>query len=317
VLEEARAMWKDPNLLTEIGYEGSLEAEVELNQEWIQILTTMSAYLSEALFQEALEAVRAIPYEGSRAEALVALAPHLPEALLQEALDITRAIPYEGSRAEALIALAPHLPEALKDEAVLEALETVWEFDENGLRARLLAALVPCIPESLKGEVVREALTTARAIEEEGSRPEMELATILFSSLSGPLLQEALEMAFSTLQPTNYEESKAATLTKLIPYVPESIKSEVMRDALEAARSMKKKNDRARVLIDLAPHLAKLSPSALYPLWCEALHILANRSRQDLLANLQSLAPIISVLGGSEAIVETSRAILEVGHWWP
>jgi hypothetical protein len=55
----------------------------------------------------------------------------------------------------------------------------------------------------------------------------------------------------------------------------------------------------------------------VYPLWQETLPILAARTRKDLLADLRALSPIITALGGAEVIVETFRAIQDVGRWWP
>ncbi|HEY77350.1 MAG TPA: hypothetical protein G4O00_14430, partial [Thermoflexia bacterium] len=65
------------------------------------------------------------------------------------------------------------------------------------------------------------------------------------------------------------------------------------------------------------PHLARLPRERLYPLWCETLHVLAARTRRDLLADLRALSPLIAALGGKEAIEETFHAIRDVGHWWP
>ena len=87
--------------------------------------------------------------------------------------------------------------------------------------------------------------------------------------------------------------------------------------ALAAARAIGDADDRAKALVGLAPHLAQLPCQRLYPLWQETLPILAARTREDLLADLCALAPVIAALGGEEAVAETSRAIQDVGLWWP
>ncbi len=71
------------------------------------------------------------------------------------------------------------------------------------------------------------------------------------------------------------------------------------------------------VLEVLASRLAKLPRATLYPLWCETLHIISQRTRRNLLTDLSTLAPVIFALGGTVAVVETCRSILEVGYWWP
>lgn len=49
----------------------------------------------------------------------------------------------------------------------------------------------------------------------------------------------------------------------------------------------------------------------------ETLPVLARRTRQDLLSDLESLAPVIHALGGEPAAAETFRAIQDVARWWP
>ncbi|RME77121.1 MAG: hypothetical protein D6784_04300 [Chloroflexi bacterium] len=74
---------------------------------------------------------------------------------------------------------------------------------------------------------------------------------------------------------------------------------------------------RARALAGLAPRLARLERPTLYPLWADTLPVLAGRIREDLLADIRALEPVIAALGGAEAVAETCRAIQDVGRWWP
>lgn len=67
----------------------------------------------------------------------------------------------------------------------------------------------------------------------------------------------------------------------------------------------------------LAPYLEHLPAATLYPLWCETLHILASRTRGNVLLDIQALAPVIAALGGKEALFATAQAIIEVGRWFP
>ena len=66
---------------------------------------------------------------------------------------------------------------------------------------------------------------------------------------------------------------------------------------------------RARALAGLALHLIQLPRQHLYPLWQESLSILVTCIRNDFLADLRALSPIIAALGGAEAVAETFRAI--------
>ena len=85
-------------------------------------LSGISGPWSEDLKGAALEAVRQIGDEGSRAEALAAVAPYLPEdlkrAAVGEAFEAVRQIGDEWSRAWALVAVAPQLPKHFAAESL-------------------------------------------------------------------------------------------------------------------------------------------------------------------------------------------------------
>jgi hypothetical protein len=51
--------------------------------------------------------------------------------------------------------------------------------------------------------------------------------------------------------------------------------------------------------------------------WKESLHVLACCDRNKLLENISKLSSVIIALGGSEALAQTARAIVEVGRQWP
>ena len=71
------------------------------------------------------------------------------------------------------------------------------------------------------------------------------------------------------------------------------------------------------MLAALAPQLAKLTSTTLSPLWSRTLRLLATRTRRDLLRDLITLLPLLTALGGAEAVAEIARAIRDVGRWWP
>ena len=52
-------------------------------------------------------------------------------------------------------------------------------------------------------------------------------------------------------------------------------------------------------------------------LWKQALPILANRNRGELLADICALQQMIVSLGGEEESAEIVGAIQDVGRWWP
>jgi hypothetical protein len=106
-------------------------------------------------------------------------------------------------------------------------------------------------------------------------------------------------------------EERVRALMTLAPCLPSPLKAEVLREVLETAWAI------PEMLGSLVPHLTSLFPVNLYQLWRETLHRLATCTREDAIPRLYALSPILIALGGTEAMVETACAILDVGRWWP
>jgi hypothetical protein len=71
-------------------------------------------------------------------------------------------------------------------------------------------------------------------------------------------------------------------------------------------------------VLKAAGSLAKQSsPTLLYPALQEILHLLAQHTRRDALADLALLWPAINTLGEEKAVTEVCCATLETGCWWP
>jgi len=207
---------------------------------------------------EALEVARAIESASSRSQALAALAPRLTEPLLREALEAARAIESASSRFEALAALAPHLGPAERDQALREALEAARAIESASSRFEALAVLAPHLGPTERDQALREALEAARAI---GDKKEQ-------------------------------SEALAALAPRLTP--------PLLGEALEAARAIWDERYRSQALAALAPQLqlAELTPATRSPLWSKTLHLLATRSRRDLLTDLIALVPLLTAWGG-------------------
>jgi hypothetical protein len=91
----------------------------------------------------------------------------------------------------------------------------------------------------------------------------------------------------------------------------------LLGEALEAARAIGDERSRSEALAALAPRLAELPSATLYPLWSKTIRLSATRTREGLLGDLCPLVPVLAALGGTEEVVETFRAIQDVGRWWP
>jgi hypothetical protein len=129
--------------------------------------------------------------------------------------------------------------------------------------------------------------------------------------LSAPLLSDVLKAALEAARTIRDAEERVRALVTLVPCLPAPLKAEVLREVLETAWAL------PEVLVSLVPHLTALFPANLYQLWRETLHRLATCTREDAMPRLCALSPILIALGGTEAVVETACAILDVGRWWP
>jgi hypothetical protein len=190
-----------------------------------------------------------------------------------------------------------------------DALEAARAIDDEWSRAKVLAGLIPRLGE-LGDE--KAALEAARAIGDEGRRAEA-LAGLI--PRLGELGDEkaALEAACAI----GDERWRAEALAGLAPHLSTPLQGQVLQDALEAARAIGDEGGRAKVLAGLAPQVKHLPVVELYSLWSQTLHVLASRTRSDLLGDIRALMPLIETLGGKEALVVVTQTIIEVGKWFP
>jgi len=279
-------------------------------------LNGLAPHLPADLLSEALDAARSIKNEEYRSSALTALVPRLPEheraRVLSEALDAARSIGDTTDRFWALKELVPHSPAGL----LSEALDAARSIEEELHRSRALAALVPRLPEHERARVLSEALDAARSIENEKYRSLALTALVprLPEHERARVLSEALDAARSIGDTTD----RFWALKELVPHLPAGLLSE----ALDAARSIEGwKWTRSPALEALAPHLANMPLEDLSVTCTRTLHVLADRTRPDLLGDLPSLAPILGVLAqpdaAAELFSEVARAISDVARWWP
>ncbi|GAK58799.1 NB-ARC domain protein [Candidatus Vecturithrix granuli] len=289
-------------------------AALKINYEYrrTDTLAALEPHLPEAqrtaVLREALSAAQAIESEYDRAKVVTALAPHLPAALLLEALRAAQAIRDKDDRAKVLAALAPRLPEALLPEAlsVAQAIQDEWR------RVQALTALASRLPTAL----LPDALSVAQAIQDEWQR--VQALTALASRLPTALLPDeqraaALREALSVAQAIQDEKDRAKALAVLAPHLCK----ELLSEALTLAPAIDYADNRAQALKSVVPRLIEYPVEELLRLWPGVLARLAQRSRQDLLSDLEALTPVIAIIGGDEAIAELARAIQGVGRWWP
>lgn len=276
-----------------------------------QVLVAFASALPEDLKQAglhaALHATRAIKNEMSMMSLLVQLAPALPDDQRQhclcEALGVALGIKDETYRAQVLRVLAPILPDSLR----LELLSAARSMSYGPDRARVLVALMPDLPTELGQSVLQETLAATQTIQEELNQ--LELLTRLASFLPDNHLQQL----FQSVQAVKNEAKRVELWAALAPALPDDLLVKV----LQAVDDITNEAKRTQALVVLAPQLTRLKAPVLYSFWQSVLHDGARRTRRSLLADLSALAPLIPVLGGPAAVMETFQAIQDVGHWWP
>ncbi len=283
--------------------------EEERAQALIVLVPSLSGTRKDAVLREVLDVARVIEDEEWQAKTLVALAADLPPTLLTDLLTAVRAMSEGEWRAKALANLAPVLIEPQRSEVLEDALATARSIVDEGIRAHTLAVVAHFLPEARRDEILREALVAARATLDEELRKEA-LVT-LAQQLPAPMVGQALDIARTIVR---WDRMRGQALGALAARLAEL--GDIWT-AVEIAEAIGYTDARTDTLAALAPHLAQLPLESLQQLGQKLLTVLAAYARRDLLRDLPVLVPVLSTLGGREAIADTTRAILAVAEWWP
>jgi hypothetical protein len=303
------------------------------------ILAELGPYLSAALLLEA-KAIAQMP-GAERAQALAAIAAHVGPAekstILKEAEQAALSMELGPTRVSVLLDLARQMSDVERPRMLRKALyeirttterrgtvlteahtarldevfERAREIHDEAWRVEMLMEVASCLPPADNLSVLWEALDAAGRLEPRPYSPAILAcaARRLPEADRIPLLQKALDAATHI----ESESTRATELAQLGPYLTETL----LLKAVEEARGIRQWEDRLCALADLTPCVAALlSGERLYSFWRGALSVKRTWIRNDLLAELGALAPIIGAVGGTEATVEAVRAVDEAGRWW-
>jgi hypothetical protein len=290
-----------------------------------KILAQLVPHLQIDLMREVLEEAqnlptrlgsllsRISPKESPRAWVLVKLASRLAElGYPEEGLSIARSIKNEIYRTEALVETALHLSEELKQKILQEALIVAQVIADSRTKAKVSMKAAMHLLEPLREQTLREALATAQRIAKDQNREEI-LAELVSQLAKSGHSEEGLK----TMQVMRLDQYRVKAFMELAPYLTSPQKEQVLRELLTTVRGIEREKDRAELLAGIASNVMSLSHPTLSSIWRETLPILAHRTRQDLMSDLQALSPIIAALGGPNVIAKTIEAIQDVGRWWP
>lgn len=301
-----------------------------------QILALTVPYISEGkrldAWREIISASEELRDQKERAHVLVSVAPHLPKTILI----VAKAMADVEAQAILMAEVVQYLPN--------ETLTAVWDMEKyKWKRAQLLSAIAPNLPAEMQPIVWEEAYIATQDMGDKPNRLKVlsniipHLAPEVRSEILIKILEEAREidsaqsraMALSAIAPYFSQEKRPAILAEALTYI-RKISDERWREkpililatfwpeeALAVAREINDEEIRARILANLGDKLSTFSHLKLYKLWQESLSIFCQRTRQNLLSDIDPLMLIIHKLGGEVAVRDTWKAVQTVSTWWP
>lgn len=276
-----------------------------------EALKESSIALAESGFQEgALAAAAAVEYEPWRAQTLISMSAILRELCLSKALEIARQIESRRWRATALAGMAGVLSKPSQELVLREALKAIQQIEVEDQRSSALADLAALF--ASHRPLLDDALRTARAIL--GQVPQ---AIALGRLLPHLAATGSWEDALASLQAIPKGYWRASALVELVPHLPRQQREDAVRQALTIIEEVTDTDHLVDLIQRITPYLVFLPGIDGYSLWYRAIHVLASGTRADVLRGLNVLLPLASILGGAESLVNISRAIRDVGQWWP
>jgi hypothetical protein len=286
-------------------YREAIEVARQIRDEYsrAKVLSYLAEKLQdEKLYREVIELARQIQDEDPRAEVLSILAKALQNKnLYHEVIELARQIQDEYPRAEVLSVLA----ETLRDKNLYrEAIKTARQITDERNRAQILRCLGKTLPENLYREVIK----TARKIQDEYSRAKA------LSSLAEKLEDENLyREVIDAVRQIQSEYYRVEVLSNLGQKLPANLYHEV----IDIARQIRNEYYRVQILLAVVKNISLKRPiNKIFSVWQEILQLSSRLEREKFQQIIQELIPVISQLGGKEALTEVATAIQDVSRWW-
>jgi len=235
------------------------------------IAAKMLAPVPEELIQDVLQTARLPPVQRSLAhslnvtgESLLALALRLAkEGRVDEALSTARAFPNfhidggTGPRVQVLTLLAEHLHEPTQSQTLREAIVAAQVIADGRRRVMIVAELLRQVP-ALSTDEIQTVLQTALSIVPLISKDDEQAEALgqLAEFLTPPLLEEALVLA----QAIERQEDRVLALVQLAPHLAAPQKEQILKEAMDVAKTVKWQRWNERALIEIISQL---------PEWCQ------------------------------------------------
>lgn len=298
-------------------------------RQMVEALTALAGLLPDSerkqrILSIAIEEIRAIKHGLVQQLLIVPLTSILPHALQLEVLDIAQKITESESGEIAVASVTRSLALSDSGQAVAKDLTDHFPAERASVTNR---------SDLLRDEVLRKAESTGQNIEhvilesfarsESDNRDSTSMDTWARNDAQATLIIMLAEFGFTDqalakvkVLDETYHRTRA--LCGLTFFVQGAERLRLLREALEIIWNIDNPHgDRDFVMKEVIEPLRLTPRPELYPLWEETVHVLAARTRQNLLTDLRVLIPVIHCLGGTEALEEMADAILDVRRWWP
>ena len=228
-----------------------------------------------------------------------------------DALEIAYEIKDVYWRSETLARVAHDLHEPEKNAIFKEAFRESLKIKDFSRKARLIAKISQNLPVPMKADALNTAIDSITKIENERTR----VKTLL--EISDGLPESLLTNAIGISEDIFDIRLRIESFVGISFRLPEPKRYWALKHAFDEAKKIGDLNLRSEMLAEIVCPLSSLPADKMYPIWQEAHHVLARRTRKDLLADLSALIPMILVIGGPDATREGLRAIEDVSRWWP
>jgi hypothetical protein len=305
-------------------------------QDQAELLVTLAPRLPPSLLPAAVEAGAALRHLPNRAKALAALAPALAEPersrRVTEVLETAERVGGGQVFLESLAFLASLLPGPTKAQALNSALEYARNAVHPGrgyhmwtlnYRHGLLTRLIPLLDGPQQSTAVREALAIVEEYPTSDPKP---MLMPLAPYLSKELLPRAekidpegtiLSCVPQTLLPDALRVARAQANQDWLIGTSRRLPDPFLAEALSVAKEIGGSALQWELMATLPEVFSRLPRADLYKGWHESLRGMTGHTRQELLCSLQTFSPILTSLGGPNAIRELLQVISDLGRWWP
>jgi uncharacterized protein YeeX (DUF496 family) len=290
-----------------------------------KMLLELVPHVSEHSLPYIWEAMQTIDDIVAQMHILQALSPHLSQEKLIEALHRAQTLSYGQWWGEIVEAVIPYLSEekrlAVLDELISpepeEQLVEIFTYtlEKKQVLLRTLTAIISYLPHEKQLLIIRPLLKALQVLKAEEDK--MWFLDKLAFNVPEELVPEMFEVLWSLKAVLYQVPILEKFLQKLLPSLSQTAWVKVLELAQTRMRATEEIYFTVR-LLKAADNLVPQSTSALlYPIVHDVIHLISQYTRKEAFINLAFLIPTMRTISGTQAIVASCSATLEVGNWWP